>query len=86
MSELFARDTQRRPRFFVIDGWGAAPLLGFIVHLSWWTLFLVIVTWTILVLLERRNYTIPQAYRATKAWFLPSYRPTRPRRLLRRMR
>ena len=64
MAAITWRDTGRQIRFMgIVDGRAAFLLLMMMYHISWWTFGLAIAGITGLVLLERKGYTIPNAFR-----------------------
>lgn len=70
------RDTGRQVRFMgVVDGRAAFLLMLMIYHISWWTFSLAIGGIIVLVLLERKGYTIPNALRRLRVLLIGPVRP-----------
>lgn len=83
---IYPRDTYRRVRFFILDGWAAAPVILVLTHLfQLWAWVLLGVSWAIFLIMEWRGYTPPQAVRYVRSWLLPTTRPPRPPHRLRRL-
>lgn len=58
------RDTGRQLRFLgFMDGRAAFLLVIMIYHVSWWTFGMAVVGITALIILEKRGYTLPNAFR-----------------------
>jgi intracellular multiplication protein IcmT len=52
------RDSARIPRFFVIDGRAAFPMLIFLVHMRWWTFYATFGVTAFFGLVEHYGYTV----------------------------
>lgn len=76
------RDVGRQLRFFGLDGRAILLLIMVLYHPSWWTFYILIGGVAILWLIERRGYTLPNAWRKLKAWIGGPHRPSvTPRRM-----
>lgn len=70
------RDTGRQVRFLgIVDGRAAAFLIIMIYHISWWTFALAVLGVAVLVILERKGYSIPNALRRLRVLLLGPSRP-----------
>jgi len=69
------RDTGRQIRFLGIDGRAMALLLLVLYSPAWWSLITAIIGITLLVLLERAGYTVPNALRKLGVIMVGKYRP-----------
>lgn len=64
MSGIMWRDSGRQIRFLgIVDGRAAFLLMLMIYHISWWTFGIAIGGIVALVLMERKGYTLPNAFR-----------------------
>lgn len=64
MAGISWRDTGRQIRFLgVVDGRAAILLMIAMYHISWWTFGIAVAGIVALVLLERKGYSIPNAFR-----------------------
>ena len=52
------RDSARIPRFFIIDGRAAFPLLLFLLHIRLWTFIVAIIATLFFTALERYGFSI----------------------------
>lgn len=59
----------------VVDGRAAFLLMLMIYHISWWTFSLAVGGIIVLVLLERKGYTIPNALRRLRVLLIGPLRP-----------
>lgn len=57
------RDTARSSRFFMVEGLAAAPLLVFLLHISWGTFWFAVIDIAVFWVLERFGVTVPVALR-----------------------
>ena len=74
----FWRDSARNPRFFFVDALAAFPLVLFILHIRWWTLYLAIATIIFFAILERFNFTVPVFLRWLRGFLAGSVRVAKP--------
>jgi intracellular multiplication protein IcmT len=64
----FWRDTGRQLKLFIFNAYVAVPLLLFLLHIRWWTLFLLLMTVAGMAYIERKGFTVPVALLALRAW------------------
>ncbi len=62
------RDSARTPRFFFIDSRAAFPFLLFLMHISWWTLWIALITVSFFWILERYGFTVPVFLRLARSY------------------
>ena len=79
------RDTQRSVRFFVLDGRVVVMVLLWLLHVAWWTFFLMIGAIAFFAFLERRGLRFDAALRAIRAFFAGVNRPAMPPAFKRRL-
>jgi intracellular multiplication protein IcmT len=53
------RDSARSPRFFMVDARAAFPVFIFLLHISWATAFMVVLSAFFFGILEHYGFTIP---------------------------
>ena len=53
------RDSARSARFFMVDARAAFPVFIFLMHISWFTGFLVVISAVFFGVLEHYGFTIP---------------------------
>ena len=64
----FWRESARTVRLFIFSAWIAVPIFIFLMHITWNTLALLIVTIIVMRVTEYFGYTIPVAFLALRAW------------------
>lgn len=52
------RDSARIPRFYMVDGRAAFPMLLFLLHIRLWTFIVAVIATAFFTILERYGYTI----------------------------
>ena len=62
------RDSGRTIRFLGIDGRVVIGLLAFLFHISLWTLGIALFLIIFFAILERMDYTVPNAFRAARSF------------------
>jgi hypothetical protein len=73
--KIMWRDTGRTVRFFGVDGKAMLLLLLVLYNPAIWTLVVAAAGITLLIVLERAGYTIPNALRKVGVWFVGRHRP-----------
>ncbi len=53
------RDSARSARFFMVDARAAFPLFIFLMHIRWWTAFLVLFSAIFFGVIEHFGFTVP---------------------------
>lgn len=80
------RNSQRSPRFFMLDFRACFGLLLWMMHARMWTLIIAGIIMVVFVLFERRGLTFSSALRAIRSWLVGVRRPaviwTRKRRYI----
>lgn len=54
--DVYWRDSARAPRFYMIDGKAAFPILLFLLHIRWWTFITAIIAVIFFSILERYGF------------------------------
>lgn len=72
------RDSARRPRFYIIEGWGAFPMFIFLLHIQWWTFIVALSATIFFSVLERYGFTIPIFWRWLLCFLGGSRKAVRP--------
>jgi len=72
------RDSARTPRFFVIDGRAAFPMLFFLIHLHWWTFYVTVTATAFFGLVEHYGYTLTVFFRMLRTFLAGSVKQTKP--------
>lgn len=67
-------NTGRSVRFFGVDGKALFLLVLMIYHVALWTFVTAVAGITVLVLLERRGYSIPNALRRLRLFLVGNHR------------
>jgi hypothetical protein len=62
------RESARPLRLFIFSAYVAVPLLLFLLHITYWTLGLLVATIVLMVVIERFGFTVPVAVLAFRAW------------------
>ncbi len=73
------RDTGKKVRFFGFDGRATIGILVFIFHPSWFTFYTFLGIFLAFGILERFNYTIPNAFRKSRSFLAGPLRRGVPR-------
>lgn len=61
------RNTARPARFFFFDAKAGIPVFIFLAHISWWTLWVSILSFVVFGILERFGFSITVALRLLRA-------------------
>ncbi|ART57176.1 hypothetical protein CBP36_19910 (plasmid) [Acidovorax carolinensis] len=64
----FWRESARGLRLFNFSAYVTVPILMFILHIRWWTFWVLVVTILFLAIIERYGYTPPVAILAIRAY------------------
>lgn len=75
MGAIKWRDTGKNLRFFGIDGRALFLFVVFLYHMRVWTFAMFILGVVALVLLERKGYSIPNAFRRLRVLIVGNRRP-----------
>ncbi|HUY69267.1 MAG TPA: IcmT/TraK family protein [Alphaproteobacteria bacterium] len=82
--DIHWRNTQKPPRFFVLDARAFLAILLFLVHARLWTFILALIIMAVFWFFERRGLTFESSLRALRAWVVGVHRPANRRRAIRR--
>jgi intracellular multiplication protein IcmT len=66
------RDSARPARFFIIDAKAAFPVLLFLLHISWWTFYIVIAATLFFTALNKFGYSVEVFLRIVRGFFAGS--------------
>lgn len=69
------RNTARPVKFFNVDYRAGIFVFIFMMHMRFWTFFILIAVMVVLWFLERRGMTMPVAMARLRCWFLGPKRP-----------
>lgn len=72
------RDSARIPRFFIIDGRSAFPLLFFFIHLHWWTFYVTVGVTAFFGLIEHYGFTTTVFLRMLRTFLAGSIKQVKP--------
>lgn len=64
------RETGRTPKFFVVDARIMFVIIPFLLHISLWTLYLMISAIIFFFILAQVGYTVPNAWRRLRVLLL----------------
>lgn len=70
------RNIGRQLRFYSLDGRSIFLIIFFLYSWSYVTFWILIFGFILLWLIERRGYTLPNAWRKVKAWIGGPHRPS----------
>ena len=82
--DLHWRNTQKTPRFFMLDARSVSAILACMVYLRVWTLVLAVMTMAMFYVFERMGLSFASAIRAVRCYILGRDRPANHRRSIRR--
>ena len=72
------RDSARNPRFFMIDARATFAIILFLVHISQWTGYVVIINTLFFAILERFGFTVPVFFRWFRSFLAGPFRISTP--------
>jgi len=77
MADIYWRDSQRPPRFFMFDARAVFPVVIFLFHARLWTFSLAIIIMILFWILERKGLNFTTALRSFRSFLVGSNRPRR---------
>ncbi len=82
--DLHWRNTQKTPRFFMLDARSAGVILMCMVYIKIWTLVTAVMVIAMFYVFERAGLSFGSAIRAVRCYILGRDRPANHRRSIRR--
>ncbi len=72
------RDSARSVRFWIWDGKTAFPLFLFLIHISWWTLGLSLITMLFFTALNRYGFSVEVFFRLLRSFIAGKHKAAIP--------
>ena len=82
--DLHWRNTQKSPRFFMLDARAVGALLLCMMYIRLWTIVLAVLSMSTFYIFERMGLSFASALRAMRSYLLGRNRPANHRRAIRR--